>query len=152
MTASRDRQSGFTLVEILVALVIFAMVLMTFLRLRTNAVEDAVSTRDHRIAREIAETHLSELLAGARQYPPERGRIYSVDGYEGYEYQFLIGEASISDFEGRMADEASALKPDGAGMVSDRIAWQRERDMLRDARSSGKSLADYELDLRAQEE
>lgn len=148
----RPHETGFTLVEILVALVIFAMVLLTFLQMRTKSVEDAVSTRDQRIAREIAETQLSELLAGARQYPPESGRTYTVDDYPGYEYRFLIGEASISDFESQIADEASAARPSGAGAVNDRMAWQRERDMLREARSQGVSLADYDQQLRAEEE
>ena len=73
MTASRDRQSGFTLVEILVALVIFAMVLMTFLRLRTNAVEDAGTEAVKRPSRRTASIASPTIRIGEKKNRPVPG-------------------------------------------------------------------------------
>ena len=70
---STGRDAGFTLLEALVAMAVLAMVVTYFLSTRTTALIDAAETRNWRIAREIAEHHLSELKAGAREVPPESG-------------------------------------------------------------------------------
>ncbi len=149
--ASTDREGGFTLIEVLVAMLILSGVAITFLTLRTNALIGAAEARNWRIAREIAATYLSELQAGARELPPEPGQIYTIEDYDAFEYEIFVGEAAISDMESRLADQSSMASPDGSSSASERLAWQRERESLRRARSSGMSLLDYQDQQRAEE-
>lgn len=145
------QQDGFTLIEALVAIVILAIVLIQFLGMRTGALIDAAEARNRRIAREIAQHYLSELQAGAREVPPSSRQIVEVEEYPGFRYQVLIGEAAISDAESEAADYADLSVPAGVTSATDRLAWQRERDRLREAQARGMSMLDYEDQLRADE-
>jgi prepilin-type N-terminal cleavage/methylation domain-containing protein len=49
------RDSGFTLVEALVAMLIVSMVVISYIGIRTSALLDATYARNWRLAREIAE-------------------------------------------------------------------------------------------------
>ncbi|MEY2981117.1 MAG: hypothetical protein RL562_1344, partial [Planctomycetota bacterium] len=137
-------QRGFTLIEALVAMVLLSIVVLQFLAMRSTALVDAAEARNQRIARELAEQYLSELLAGAREVPPESRQQLEVQGYPGFRYQFLIGEAAIQDAESEIADTVDMSMPDGAASSTDRLAWQRERDNLRRAQSMGLSMIEYE--------
>jgi prepilin-type N-terminal cleavage/methylation domain-containing protein len=130
-------QAGFTLIEVVVAMAILAMVILTFLGTRTDAMVDATEARNWRIAKELAEQLLSELEAGARENRPELGR-QPIDGYEDFEYEIVVGETAIARFESSAMDSAP-----GGGDRSDRLSWQRERDELRMAQQNGLSLSDY---------
>jgi prepilin-type N-terminal cleavage/methylation domain-containing protein len=146
---SDARNQGFTLIEALVAMVLLSIVVLQFLAMRSTALVDAAEARNQRIARELAEQYLSELLAGAREVPPESRQQLEVQGYPGFRYQFLIGEAAIQDAESEIADMSM---PDGAASSTDRLAWQRERDNLRRAQSMGLSMIEYEDFQRDEEE
>jgi prepilin-type N-terminal cleavage/methylation domain-containing protein len=145
-------QRGFTLIEALVAMVLLSIVVLQFLSMRSTALVDAAEARNQRIARELAEQYLSELLAGAREVPPESRQQLEVQGYPGFRYQFLIGEAAIQDAESEIADTVDMSMPDGATSSTDRLAWQRERDNLRRAQSRGMSMIEYEDFQRDEEE
>ena len=151
MTSSR--QSGFTLIEVLVAMAILAVVVLQFLATRTAALVDAADARNWRIAREIAETQLSQLRAGAHEIPPENRLIQEVgEDYPGFRYQILIGESAISEAETEFAESYSSTEDrDSADRRADRQSWQRERDTLRRARQSGLSFSDYENQLIEEE-
>lgn len=143
--------AGFTLIESLIAVVILSIVVLTFMGLRTNALIEAADSRNLRVAREIAQHYLSELQAGARELPPTNREMVEVEEYPGFRYQILIGEAAIGEAETQMADTADASAPKESASLSERLAWQRERDRLREARQRGLSMTEYEDGLREEE-
>jgi hypothetical protein len=71
------------------------------------------------------------------------------DEFPGFRYQVLIGEASISEAESQVAEGTSAEHDDDS--YSERHAWQRERETLRNARARGMSFSEYEDRLREEE-
>jgi Tfp pilus assembly protein PilV len=135
-----------TLIEVLVAFAILAMVVIGFLGIRTSALVDAAGARDLRIAREIAHQKLSELRAGAVEITPENGVRQVVDDYPLFSYAFFIGESEVAraseTFVGDDADRESL----------DRLEWQRERERLRRAEQRGVSIYEYEDQLIAEEQ
>ncbi|MEO0479931.1 MAG: prepilin-type N-terminal cleavage/methylation domain-containing protein [Planctomycetota bacterium] len=137
-----ESDQGFTLIEVLVSLAILALVLTVFLNMRTNAVIDAAIARDWRIAREIAETQLSEMAAGAREFPPETGESFEHEDYPYFQVQILVGEDEISQAESDIAQTMSSISEDGE-RSQDRREWQQEREDLRRARGSGQSLDEF---------
>ncbi|MEM7204742.1 MAG: prepilin-type N-terminal cleavage/methylation domain-containing protein [Planctomycetota bacterium] len=139
--------SGFTLIEVVVAMAILSIVLLSFLGTRTDALVDASEARNWRLARELAEQILSELQAGARDRAPDVGRM-TIEGYDDFTYQILVGETAISDFESQAAGDLALGAEDQRG---DRVAWQQERDELRRAQASGKTLQDFRDDQLREE-
>lgn len=131
---------GFTLVEALVAMLIVSMVVISYIGIRTSALLDATYARNWRLAREIAEEKMSELMAGARELAPESGQRVPIDKYEGFSFQIAIGETAVADLEGEVANSAAG----DDGEANQRIGWQREREDYRRASSRGLSRADYE--------
>ena len=61
MTSRRPRQAGFTLVEVLVAIMIVAVVAMVLLYRRIDVVRDAGRIRDERIAWTLAALKMGDL-------------------------------------------------------------------------------------------
>jgi type II secretion system protein I len=139
------REGGFTLLEALVAMAILAIAVIGFLGTRTSALTDATEARDWRLARELAEEKMSELMAGAHELPPESGVIVPYEKYPGFKMQILIGETAIASYDESMAGDWD----DGA--FGDRLSWQRDREYLTKARQKGMSYVDYE-NLRLEEE
>ena len=140
-TPGQARGAGFTLVEVVVAMLILAIFLLSMHGSRVDALVDATEARDWRLAREIAEEMLSELRAGAREMPPTSGHEIKLEKYPEWSYRFLIGEAAIADFEASMASENDATTGSTTG---DRLAWQRQRDQMRTAQQKGLSLDQYQ--------
>lgn len=142
-------ESGFTLLEALVAIALLAMVVLHFLATRTEALKDAADARNRRVAREIAAHQLSILRAGAHELPPEnRVMLEAGDDYPNFRYQILIGESAISEAE---SDMAEGYGDDEDEERADRLEWQREREMLRSARFEGLSFTEYEDRLLEEE-
>jgi len=150
MTCARALpQGGFTLLEALVALAIVAMVVLSYLGVRTTALVDATEARNWRLAQEIGEEVLSELKAGAREMPPESGAMVSLDQkYRHFEYKIVIGEEAVSQIEADLASE----RGENTAAVNDRNQWQQDRDLYRKASQKGMSYQDYQDQLRAQED
>lgn len=142
----RPRQQGFTLLEAMVALAIVAMVVLSYLGVRTTALIDATEARNWRLAREIAEEKLSELRAGARELAAESGASVPLEKYQDFRFVILIGEAAVGQVE---SDLASAQE--GGGLASERTQWQQDRDRYRRASQKGLSQYEYEDQLRQQE-
>ena len=141
-------EAGFTLIEALVAVAILAMVIVPFLSMRTRAIEDSADAKRWRIAREIAERQLSEIRAGARETPPTNRLFVDVEEQPGFRFQVLIGEAAIADAE---SAESGTDTFRGGSSEGDRLAWQRDRQELREAQTRGMSMIDYQDQLREQE-
>ena len=143
-------QQGFTLIEALIAIAILALVSLSMLGTRTDAIIDATEARNWLIGREQAEMILSELKAGARDRPPEDYREkYDIKGYEGFYYRIVMGEEFISDVESEQTEELTSEEADATRR---RNEWQKERDDLRAADRAGKSLYDYREGQRTDQE
>lgn len=140
-------EAGFTLLEALVAVAILAMVIVPFLSMRTRAIMDAADAKRWRIAREIAERYLSELKAGARETPPINRLVVEVEDHPDFRYQILIGEAAIGDAESEMAGTGGEADTN----PGERLAWQRDRENLREAQARGLSMTEYDDQLRQAE-
>ncbi len=147
MTGSRE--DGFTLIEALLAMMIVALIVISFLGVRTHALIDATQARNWRLAREIAEEKMSELRAGALEVAPQSGNTISLaEKYEeGWSYKVVIGESAVADLEGELANEAGA---DDSGRT-ERLEWQRNREDYRRANQKGLSYSEYQ-DQRAEED
>jgi prepilin-type N-terminal cleavage/methylation domain-containing protein len=129
---------GFTLVEVMVAVTILGIVLLSFLATRSQAMADAIQARNWRLARSIAEEQLSKLEAGGNELRPDPMPV-EVQGYPGFRYAVLIGDQAIANAEA----EIDSLAAVDDTTVSDRRLWQRERDDLREARQKGLTVDDY---------
>jgi prepilin-type N-terminal cleavage/methylation domain-containing protein len=143
----RDAERGFTLLEAAVALAIVAMVVVSYLGIRTAAIADGIEARNWRLARELAEERISELLAGAHEFRPESGVENQFEKYPGFSYKIMIGETAISELESQLASAAAEEDQDAAA----RAEWQRNRDTYRKAAARGLNYLDYQ-DQLAQEE
>ena len=138
--ANHPADRGFTLVEALVAMLIVSMVVISYIGIRTSALLDATYARNWRLAREIAEEKMSELMAGARENMPESGQVVPIDKYEGFSFKVALGETDVAALEEQVASDAAG----DDGEATQRIEWQREREDYRRANSRGLSRADYE--------
>ncbi|HZN39941.1 MAG TPA: prepilin-type N-terminal cleavage/methylation domain-containing protein [Planctomycetota bacterium] len=133
------RESGFTLIEALVALMIVAMVVIEYIGIRTTALIDATQARNCRLARELAEEKMSELQAGARETPPESGTEVQIDKYKGFSYKIVVGESDVSRLEGDVGTNAAGESAE----ANERLEWQRDRENYRKASSQGLSYSEY---------
>ncbi|MEC7582688.1 MAG: prepilin-type N-terminal cleavage/methylation domain-containing protein [Planctomycetota bacterium] len=140
-------EQGFTLLEAIVALAIIAMVITSYLGIRTAAVADGLEARNWRLAREIAEERMSELLAGAHELPPESGERVPLEEYDDFYYQILIGESAITDAEAAIADQEAMA----SGEQDERSEWQNNREVYRKASARGMSQLEYEDAIREDE-
>lgn len=147
----RSSAAGFTLIEVLVATTLFALVVFQFLSIGTASMVSATEVRNWRIARDIAGHYLSEMQAGAREFEPDTGRRYELEDYPEFTYEIVIGEAQIEDLRSRLAEQDASIGTEGSSTAADRRGWQREREQLRRAQTSGMSLVDYQDQLREEE-
>jgi prepilin-type N-terminal cleavage/methylation domain-containing protein len=130
--------SGFTLVEVMVAVAILAIVILGFMATRSQAMADAIQAFNWRLARSIAEEQLSKLQAGANEFKPEPNAV-DVEDYPGFRYVILIGDEAIA----RAEAEIESFSNGDDYEASERRQWQRDRGDLRSARQKGVSLDDY---------
>lgn len=138
--ANSNKESGMLLVEALVAMVIVATVTIAYIGIRTDALIDATRARNWRLAREIAEERLSELMAGAHEIQPESGQVIPIDRYEGFSYKIVLGESAVADVEAEVANEAAG----DDSQARDRIDWERNREDYRRAQERGLSAQEYD--------
>ena len=132
-------EAGFTLIEALVAMLLVSMIVISYIGIRTTALIDATQARNWRLAREIAEEKMSELMAGAREIPPESGSEVRIDRYPGFVYKIVIGESEVSNLESEVAN--SSIGDDSE--ASERLDWQQQRSSYRRANSRGLSASEY---------
>lgn len=149
-TSPRDRreQSGFTLVEALVALAIVSTIVISYIGIRTTALIDATQARNWRLAREIAEEKMSELRAGARDVPPTSGEMVALEKFPEFSFKVVIGEAAVNELESDLASEAAG----GDETATERNEWQQNREDYRRAQQRGLSAAEYDEQQVMQEQ
>ncbi len=145
---TRSSEAGFTLLEAMVALSIVAMVVTGYLGIRTAAVADGIEARNWRLARELAEERMSEVLAGAFETPPQSGIEVRFDNYDGFSYQVVVGESSIGELEASIASE----NVDETDTQSrDRTEWQDNLETYRKASARGMTALEYQDQIAAEE-
>ena len=137
---SHSDEGGMLLIEALVAMLIVALVTITFIGIRSDALVDATRARNWRLAREIAEEKLSTLQAGAHEVAPESGTLVPIDKYSGFSYKIVLGETAVANAEGEVANEAAG--DDSA--AQERVEWDRNREDMRRARERGMTAQEYE--------
>jgi hypothetical protein len=137
---NRDSESGMLLIEALVAMTIVAMVTISYIGIRTDALIDATRARNWRLAREIAEEKLSAVMAGAHEMQPESRQIIEIEKYENFSYMIVLGESGVADIEAEVANEAAGEDTD----AKEKVQWQRDRQDLRRARDRGLDAMEYE--------
>jgi hypothetical protein len=141
--AARSSERGMLLMEALVAMMIVAMVTISYIGIRSTALIDATRARNWRLAREIAEEKLSALQAGAHELPPESGLEVPLDKYEGFSFKVVLGESAVAQAEGDVAEEAAGDDT----QAQDRVEWARDRDNFRRANERGLSAQEYDDQL-----
>jgi hypothetical protein len=139
-TSGRESEGGMLLIESLVAMVIVATVTIAYIGIRTDALIDATHARNWRLAREIAEEHLSELMAGAHEIRPESGMVIVIDKYEGFSFKIVLGETAVSEAEAEVANEAAGDDSE----ARDRVQWERDRQDYRRASERNLTAQEYE--------
>jgi prepilin-type N-terminal cleavage/methylation domain-containing protein len=144
----QPNQAGFTLLEAVVALAIVAMVVTSYLGIRTSALADGLEARNWRLAREIAEERMSEIVAGSHELPPQSGISIDLEQYKGFSYTVVIGESSIGELEADLSSAAAETD----SQTSERLQWQHDRDRYLKASARGLSAMDYDSQIRQEEE
>lgn len=145
MSKSSQQEGGFTLLEALIALSLLAAVVMHFLGSRTVALIDASEARNWRVAREIAASKMSELQAGANEFPPENRILLEVEDYPDFTYMVVIGEQAVSELESEQADNLDDFaRSDRDPRFGERNAWDHDRQRVRRAQAQGMSMSEFD--------
>ena len=144
----RHSESGFSLLEVLVALVVLAIAILTLSSLRTESIGTSAEARNLRVARHIAVQVLSEVEAGTRRCYDERGREQTLEHLPMFRYKIVIGEAEIQEEESNLLEqEAETTDSEASERKVERLEWLNRRSDILRARKQG---IDYD-DLETQE-
>ena len=149
-----ELRGGFTLIEVMVALAVMAIAVMSLMGLRSESIMTATEARNLRVASSLAQEKLSEIRAGLHNAYDIRSQRSQFEDYDEdvFTYEILIGEADIEEELSREAEAAA----DNSGGESDqrqldRLNWLHDRSASRRARAAGGSRAEYrdagELDV-----
>ncbi len=138
----KDSEGGFSLLEVLVAVAILAIALLTLVGLRTDSLVTATSARNLRIAKTFAKRILTQVQAGQFDAWELRGTEHPLEEIEGFSYRIFIGEAEIQEELGRIAESQA----DESGNEKDqkryeKLDWIKRRRMMREARDRGEDTA-----------
>jgi prepilin-type N-terminal cleavage/methylation domain-containing protein len=129
---------GFSLLEVLVAVAILAIALLSLAGLRTDSLSTATSARNLRIAQTFAKRILAQIQAGQFDAWELRGTEHQIEEIDGFSYQVFIGEGEIQEELGRIAEDQA----DESGKEQDqrryeKLDWIKRRRMMREARAKG---------------
>ncbi|MFT5288502.1 MAG: prepilin-type N-terminal cleavage/methylation domain-containing protein [Planctomycetota bacterium] len=135
-------QSGFTLAEVAVTLVIVSITLIFVLQGLAQARLTAFYTTDRKIARQLALETLSQIESGlywedVQESGDKLVGTYAEEGYESFEYEVLFGEED--DFR---------MSPQGLdnNEYSGFDSWSRDRDSDRDGVSDSEEIGGSDED------
>lgn len=146
VTRRDDLESGFTLLEVLVAMAVLAIATMTLTGMRTTSVMAAAEARNGRIAREIATRVLSEIEAGVLRAYELRGQRQTVEGMEDFEWKLVIGDAEIQEAETEIHESAASSGSEDDQRRLERQQWLNRRSEIERARSENKELDELDND------
>ena len=111
---------GFTLLEVLVAIAILSICILSLVGVRTDALATAVRTRDHRLARELAEKKLAEVESGTLEMR-ESGVEHTFEKYPKFSWTILIGDESADQ------DELEQTSNQDQVAGTDKASWLQQR-------------------------
>lgn len=93
---NRKREYGLTLIEVLVALSIVALVVVILLSKRLELVRAAPRTRDLRLAWIVAANKMGEILLEKKNFVSDNaGGSGDFEGYEGFTYDYEIAKEEV---------------------------------------------------------
>lgn len=145
-------EGGFSLLEVMVAVAIFALTVMTLLVVRGRAVEQAHLARNIEIAQRYGKLLLEDILLGNRVYTDGDAGTFEEAEASHLTYEVAVEEVTVA---GTPPDEEEEGRSRGAASVGGRAAERSKMDSLfgDDSRSSRKgsssSSGDAEGDLAA---
>ncbi len=143
--ASSDRgHAGFTLMEVLVALAIMSMAMLSLIGLRTESLRQATGARNLRIAAAIATQVLSEVQAGMYRAYDLKDEDQTVEHFEQFPWRILVGEGAIQEELAYRAEQEADSGDDRMIQRQDRLNWLQRRSLSRRARQKGVSTAELE--------
>ena len=98
--ASQNKSKGFTLVEVLVALLILAIVMLAVGVASSNAIRDTTRIKQHMLAPWVAENVLTQMQIGEISVPTSgdiQQQSISMDGYTWY-WSGKVGDPAFASF------------------------------------------------------
>lgn len=90
----KKRQNGFTLLEVMVALTIFSLAIITILHLLSTNLNNILTNRNYTVALTLAQSKMAEVMAEVKL--SERTGRFDMDQIQ---YQWII-ETELSEIEG----------------------------------------------------
>jgi general secretion pathway protein I len=136
---TRPRTAGFTLIEVLVALFIVALGMMTLLGAMSRSADTAAYLRDKTFAQWIALNHLAEVRLA--QSLPSKGTSDGEVEYAGRRWRWTQ-EVTALDFPGMLRVDVSVQQSDtAAGKDAPRMA--QATGVLSDSLASPRLNSDY---------
>lgn len=144
----KNRQLGFTLLELMVSLALFAMGVVSLLVVKDHSLEEAYMARRLHLARLLGQAMMEDLILGTRDYEDgESGDVWSLDGedlelfkipdYDGFYWEVGVEEVSLAGGDDELEDE---------GYYDDDDDDRRRRNRNRDRSRSGRDNYDYDDD------
>lgn len=145
----RNEQSGFTLMEVLVALAIMAMAMLSMIGLRSESLVQSTEARNLRVASALATQILSEVQAGMYRAYDLANEDQYVEGFEKFPWRLLIGEGAIQEELSIQAEREAESGDQDMIQRQERMDWLQKRALSRKSRLQGIStsqLEDQELE------
>ncbi len=109
--ACQPATSGFTLLEVMVAVAVIAIALIPLLRLHLLSLDATVYAQDLSIAVGLAQEKMAEMPASPE--PGDRQGTFDIAGYERFRWQTSVGEQeeiAIPNFDAPEGEELPTFK------------------------------------------
>ena len=138
----RRGDEGFSLLEVLVAVAILAVALLSLAGLRTDSLVTATSARNLRIAQTFAKRILAQVQSGQFDAWELRGTEHQIEEIDGFSYRIFIGEGEIQEELSRIAeDQADETGSEQDQRRYEKLDWIKRRRMMREARDRGEDTS-----------
>jgi type II secretion system protein I len=139
-----NKQAGFTLMEVLVALAIMSMAMLSLIGLRSESLVQATEARNLRVAAALATQILSEVQAGMYRAYDLKDEDQSVEGFEKFPWRLLVGEGAIQEELSYRAEREAESGDQQLVERQERMDWLQKRSMSRKSRQRGITTTELE--------
>ena len=158
------RDSGFTLIEIMIAIAIFAVFVVVYISGQGTNVLDSIALRENAILQRLAQNKMNEIIVE----PPEfresltsRRDVKEFEDYPGYSYFIDMKRLELPTFEGMTGEETQDQEQQSNNAIQkriynqvrdnfERILWQVEVVVSNKETERSYSLATWIIDRDAQ--
>ena len=155
---------GFTLIEIMIAIAIFAVFVVVYISGQGINVLDSIHLREDAMLQRLAQNKMNEIVVD----PPElresltsRRDVQQFEDYPGYSYSVDIKKLEIPSFEGLTGEENQDQEQQSNNAVQkaiynqvkdnfERVLWQVEVVVSHEDSQRSYSLATWLIDHNAQ--